>query len=305
MKSTLSSLIVAVALGCSALSAPVIAQQTTAIQLTTQQAGGGVARIEYSRQLRVLFQIVHASACHLTADIDRDGAEQLLGFATTQLDATLNALELGDAELNVADAETSRTTIAAIQNVRDMWAPHREAALAILQGKETDENLNQLAAENTELLEAIELLVVQMVNGYYNPNEMVSADSFLVDIAGRQRMLIQNMSKNACLIATDRGTSETLDQLEDTMTVFAASLSALSNGLPGAGIRRPPTAAIEEGLVEVLRQWNAVKPMLDSIAAGSGLDRETATRRFQDMNVMTATMNKVVDMYSVATLQTN
>lgn len=301
MKTTLPSLVIAAAVGCAFLAGPSLAQTATASQTTLEQTDGAQARIAYSRKLRMLSQAVPAAACHLAADVDATTALGLLSSATVEFEALLNALEFGDADLNIQTAETRRKTIAEIQTVRTAWEPIKGAVEAIMSGNVSDENVQVILTQNTEVLVAVEGLVTDIVSEYFNPVDMVSADSFMINIAGRQRMLIQIISKDACILTTNPGGSVTSESLDGSMNTFASSLAALRNGLPGTGIRPPPTPAIAAGLGDLLEQWNNTKPMLDSAVAGSQIDDEAALARFESLNAMMQTMDEVVVMYMAAT----
>ena len=301
MKTTLPSLAVTVVFGFTALSGPAFAQEGTASQAAFEQDIGGQERIESSRKLRMLSQLVPAAACHLAAKIDPEESFALLGSAIADFDAILSALEFGDAELNINGAETRRKTIAAVQDLRMTWAPLKAAAEAMLAGEVTDENLQLLVDQNAVVLEGAEHIEKELGNQYFNPTEMVKADSFLIDIASRQRMFIQIISKDSCFLSTNEFAPETAEQLQVSMQTFAASLDALRNGMPSAGLRPPPTAKIATELDAIIAQWLITKPALDAIVAGSEPNSDAATSNFQNLNAMVATMNEVVGMYWVAT----
>ena len=303
MKTILPSLVCAVALGCTAFAGPALAQNTTVSQVGLAQDDGARGRIAYSGKLSMLSQLVPAAACHLSANVDPQGMIEMLGSATAEFQTILHALEFGDAELNITGAETRRKTITEIETVRSAWSPVRVAAEAMIIGDVSDKNLQIILSQNLEVLEATKSLVIDILSHYTNPTDLVQADSFLIDIAGRQRLLIQMMSKESCMLSGNQLAPAAAAGLQGSMQTFSTSLDALRNGMPSAGIRRPPSAEIEAGLDEVLVQWADVKPILDTIAAGSDLDSESAARKFHDLNAMMDTMTEVVDMYRIATVR--
>jgi hypothetical protein len=250
----------------------------------------------------MLSQQVSAAGCQLSTDIDADVARGVLTEAVTEFQSILEALEFGDADRNIQGAETRRKTIADIAAVQEVWAPFKDAADAMISGDVSDANLQMLLDQDAAVLEAANSLVIEVTSQYSNPAVLVKADAFLINIAGRQRMLIQQMSKDSCVLGMNPATQEASEALKSAMQMFTTSLDALQNGLPSAGIRRPPTPAIGEGLAEVLVNWNDVKPLLDSMLAGTSLDADTTARKFQDFNAMMATMNNVVGMYIEATV---
>ena len=300
MKTSLPTFFLAAAIGCTALSGTAFAQSANADTGTVQQDDGALARIAASRKLRTLSQRIPASACHLVAGVERDVSADLLTTAIAQIDATLDALEFGNADLNITGAETRRKTINAIEGIRDRWTPLKTAAEAVRSGENADANLQLIIDQNAATLAAIEQLIVEVVGQYSNPTQMVDADSFLIDIAGRQAMLIQQMSKNACLMSTNHSAPETAENFLSAISVFDASLGALRNGMPSAGVRPPPTPAIADGLDQVSAEWTAMKPTLEAIAQGTAPIGEATTSTFQELNALMATTNDVLDSYSVA-----
>jgi hypothetical protein len=103
------------------------------------------------------------------------------------------------------------------------------------------------------------------------------------------------------MLSVNPVTTGSAETLQGSMPWWTASWAALRNGMPSAGIRRPPSPEIEAGLDDVLAQWADIKPMLDTVVAGSDLDKESAARKFNNFNAMMATMNEVVGMYTIAT----
>ena len=175
------------------------------------------------------------------------------------------------------------------------------AADAMVAGALTEDNLNVVLSQNMTVLGSAKLLVSELVGQYSNPVAMVQADSLLIDIAGRQRMLTQKMAKESCMLASHHATDETAGQLQGTMQMFEVSLYALSGGKPEVGIKRPPTEGIASGLSIVVDHWNGVKPILETILSGVEVDVATEATKFQALNATMADMNKVVGMYTKAT----
>lgn len=256
------------------------------------------AHINLSGKLRMLSQRVPAAACQATAGIGTEYAKDVLKAATIEFGTIIDALEFGNDELSITHAEERRLTLAAIGKVREAWVPLHKLSDATLAGTVSEEQISNSQANSLVLLEAAKSLVVEEVGEYSNPAEMAAAESFLIDVAGRQRMLIQMISKTACLTMTHHDGEAASKSLESTMTIFEATLGALQNGMPSVGIRKPPTAEIESGLAEVAVQWSTLKPFLTEVLGGAEIDTDTAAPKFRALNEMMAQMNKVVGLYA-------
>ncbi len=90
------------------------------------------------------------------------------------------------------------------------------------------------------------------------------ADSRIVNVAGRQRMLAQRMAREALAFST--GDQPSLQRLRDALEEFERTLTALLDGDEYRGL--PPSAAeSRERLVDVRHQWNVMAEAIDALAA--------------------------------------
>ncbi len=130
------------------------------------------------------------------------------------------------------------------------------------------------------------------------------ADGLVINLAGRQRMLTQKMSKEALAIAT--GHEEYIDVLPGTMKVFEITLKSLRDGgkaptdldmtkwaqLPPAGYKD-----VYDQLSKVMDLWEPFKESLQTILDTKGRDEE-AIKYVLDNNVtLLSEMNKAVFMF--------
>lgn len=261
---------------------------------------GASERINLSGKLRMLSQRIPSAACHLAAGVEKDGALKLLAGATSEFEKIINGLEFGDGDLGIKGEEKRRKTLAKIQDLRTEWAPMKVAADAMVDGSTSDEHLNIVLQQNMKVLGAAKLLVSELVGQYSDPSAMIQADSMLIDISGRQRMLTQKMSKESCMIWSGHGSAETAEALTGTMQMFEVSLMALRNGMTEAGINPPPNDEIGDGLDVVINHWNHVKPELQMVLDAAMDDPNLEADMFSTLNETMADMNKVVGMYTEA-----
>jgi hypothetical protein len=284
--------VVIVAAG-TAVAMPTFAQEVTA---TTQ--GSAQERIAASVQLGVLSQAVPAAACHFASGVESAGA--ILQETNSEFAMILDALEYGDAELGIIGAEERRKTVAEIEEMRVLWAPLATAADAIIAGEVNDANLQVLLSQNASVLNAVGSLTAHLSGEYANPAEIVKADAFLLDIVGRQEMLVQQMLKASCMVSTGLNADGGLVELEGAMQIFGTALTALRDGMAAAGIRKPPTPEISTKLQDVAVSWSEIRPVLDSVMAGTSLDFAASEAKFRDLNALMSDMDEVLGMYMVA-----
>jgi nitrate/nitrite-specific signal transduction histidine kinase len=255
-------------------------------------------RIALSGKLRMLSQRIPAAACHAHRSIDKTASLELLAAAIAEFDRIVNGLEFGDAELNMPGAETDRKVLKALKDLHVTWDPFKVSADALVNGAGSLRELDLLLGQNMDLLNSAKALVVQIVAEYSNPNDMLQSHSMVIDIAGRQRMLSQKISKEACVAAGDHRTAETTSALSGTVDMFEASLNALRHGHQAAGIVPPPNSEISAGLEEIAADWKDVKPLLENVLANEVGGADAEATRFQMLNAIMAKMNTVVGLYA-------
>ncbi len=96
------------------------------------------------------------------------------------------------------------------------------------------------------------LFVAAILLGTFYTVSKQEQDGLLINIAGRQRMLTQKMSKEA--LAISQGFEQSAS-LQSTAELFQTTLQALQNGNPKAGIVPPQTPSIRTQLGKVSALW--------------------------------------------------
>jgi len=107
-------------------------------------------------------------------------------------------------------------------------------------------------------------------------------DALVINLAGRQRMLVQQMTR----LANDAQHANARNDLQHTMSAFQEALDALHFGgevhYPAEeAVRVPPTADAEiaQQLARVENTWQGFQAQLNLSAAGAGSDQETKAAR--------------------------
>lgn len=280
---------------------PALAQTADAAQLLHAQFledVGAAERINNSGKLRSLTQRIPAAACNVLAEIAPDESEALLHDSIIEFDKILAALEFGDPDLGIIGAETRRKTLAAINVLKEHWVPVEEIMLEIENHETTAEHVQYMADQNMIILEDAKLLVSEISGEYADPTALLQADAIRIDIAGRQRMLTQKVSKEVCFVESGINAEASREVLGQTINMFEVSLNALLNGMPDAGISPAPTEEIRVQLTTVESDWNAIKPHFDVVLAGGKLDDAARADVFLGLNKTMVDMNVAVGMFA-------
>lgn len=259
---------------------------------------GASERINFSGKLRMLSQRIPAAACMHHAGVVPEQSKAVLDAAVEEFDKIVNALEHGDETLNIIGGEERRLTLAAIESLHAAYDPLHTAMEDIEATGGTDAEVLELAEHNMEVLEAAKLLVSEISGQYADPTALLQSDALTIDIAGRQRMLTQKISKEVCLASTGIYSEASLETLGGTVNMFETSLNALIFGMDGAGIAPAPTAEILTGLETVQADWAQVRDYVQTVATGGSVDEDTLGMIFTGLNKTMADMNAVVGLYT-------
>jgi len=92
-------------------------------------------------------------------------------------------------------------------------------------------------------------------------NYLEKARLRVVNVAGRQRMLTQKMTKEKLLLL--KGKKEYASKLEGTIKLFDTSLIALIKGDKSQNISKPTNEKITNQLAVVSKLWNQLKPLYE------------------------------------------
>ena len=91
-----------------------------------------------------------------------------------------------------------------------------------------------------------------------------------VNIAGRQRMLSQRMTKAACLISQGIAPEAAMAEVEAAFSLFVASDSALREGDPAMGLSPETERAVAEALARTEAPWASFRDLIArGITSGS------------------------------------
>jgi len=182
---------------------------------------------------------------------------------------TLTDLIKGNADSNIIAAPSEHVTDG-LQVVSDLWS---KFAPLLLENAETVRHedgsvdmtvLEEVAAQCIPLLKKSNAVVGELVNAARAAG--VATSGLVVDIAGRQRMIIQRMTKEALLVAHGVGVVSNTQALRGSIKLFTTSHDGIVLGAPWAGI---PTVTSHmctlQQMREVTYRWEQFLPLLDQI----------------------------------------
>ncbi len=259
---------------------------------------GASERVGYAGELGAVTQHLVAAACNLNAGIAVEASQENLNDSITYFEDIINALTNGDEELGVIGEEKRARTLTAINDLNQKWAPLRDVAVNTVANAGNQEQIASLASQSNAILEAAFVLQGEVSGQYADPVSLSQADAVLIEIAGRQRLFAERMSKDLCLISSDVVAETASEELTTTIDIFDLSLNGLQKGVPEMGVSGPPTPEIEEGLANVAAKWAALMPVLKSVATGESLDMGARAAAYTDLLVLERDLDEIVHQYS-------
>lgn len=230
---------------------------------------GAANRIVAGDILRTLSQEIPAAVCHLHNNVDVAEARELLGTSIAKFDAVAFALLDGNESMGIIGGETRRKTVVELEALIATWEPKRIAAMAVLENPSDAAAAEIVYASADEMLEKTYHLLSELEGEYANPVELLASDMMLLEVSGRMAAMTQRMAYEACRVWSGDGDAHVLAELDKSISIFEASMDALSNGMPALGVAAPPTEEIKANLQDVAADWEILSGYLSEVRSGA------------------------------------
>ncbi len=216
-------------------------------------------RVNLSGKQRMLTQRVTKLALLVSLNIDKEKNIKKLKKYSNLYNKTLNAFKNGDKDLGCIptnDKEIKKQ----IAIVEENWIPFYRNIQNIINLKDKDKkSLAYIVNENEKLLKVSDDLVKKYEESDKSQNYLEKARLHVINIAGRERMLSQKMTKEKLLVI--QGKKEYISKLKASIKLFNDSLNSLINGNNQDNIIKPTNIKIEKQLQKVSKIWFKLKPL--------------------------------------------
>ena len=169
--------------------------------------------------------------------------------------------ELYDNTLKDLKKTTSKEVLKKITLVEKAWNPFYEEVNHLMEGKKSKEALKYIVDKNENLLTLSNELVKAFEATNSSDNYLEKARLHIVNVAGRERMLTQKMTKEKLLIV--KGEEQYDSKLKETIALFDDSLTLLIKGDSKKMISKPTNEKIVAQLKVVSKLWSKLKPLYE------------------------------------------
>ena len=219
-------------------------------------------RINRSGKQRMLTQRMTKLAILISLNIDKDkNQKSLMKFANLYND-TLAEFKAGETDLGFskeANAKIDKQIIV----VEKLWKDFLSNVKTLADGKDKgNKALDYVTSHNKPLLKESNILVSLYEKSNTSQNYIEKAMVKIVNLAGRQRMLTQKMTKEKLMCV--KGQKEYKKSLIKTIKLFDDSLDSLMNGNHAEKISKPSNPKIKDQLAKVKKLWDELKPLYEN-----------------------------------------
>jgi len=251
-------------------------------------------RVNLSGKQRMLVQRMTKLSLLISSNINpKSNREKLIKYSTLY-DKTLNGFKNGDKDLGCT-ATKDKEALKQIDLVEKQWKPFYKNIKIIIDNKDKDKKaLSYLVSNNEQLLKASNDLVKLYEKSDNSENYLEKAKVHIVNIAGRERMLSQKMTKEKLLLV--QGKKEYAPKLKETIKLFDDSLKALINGDTKQNIIPPTNKKIKAQLEKVAKIWSKLKPLYEK----NNISPKELAIIIKENPILLSEMNKMVEMAEVS-----
>ncbi len=226
--------------------------------------------INIAGRQRMLTQKMTKQAAEISLGINASRNRLIMRSDLNLFDSALKSLVSGNPENGMPAAEGA-DIIAQLDKVKEIWQQFRKPIQTIIDGavldkaalKQADEIGLTLLKESNQ---AVKLFVEQskQVMG-----DGKSSFATAVNLAGRQRMLSQKMTKEFLLIALGVDDTGNRSKLSATYQLFDKTHLGLKSGDEELGLVKSDNPKIAGFLSKVDRVWQHFLPRMESVSQGS------------------------------------
>ena len=273
----------------------------TAVSDTITPAEWGTI-INLSGRQRMLSQKMSKEI--LLISLNYNKAENLSALEKTAdlFDKTLKGLRDGAPELSLPPTTSRRILRQIDRKIAPVWRAFFRQVQEIINAKTVSpDQLNAVIKNNIPLLSEMNKCVkLYEKEASKSGVEMDLKLAVTINLAGKQRMLTQKMSKEFFIIANTPNSQANQLSLQETYTLFDRTLKGLLDGDTMLELPGTKDQAIRDQLSKVQSLWQDFKPLMEYGAKTKGAVSAEKIGDVAQKNLpLLAEMNKAVKMYEI------
>ncbi|BHH82355.1 type IV pili methyl-accepting chemotaxis transducer N-terminal domain-containing protein [Desulforhopalus sp. 52FAK] len=262
--------------------------------------------LNLSGKQRMLSQKMSKEVALIKLNYKKDENLANLKATSALFDKTLKGLRDGDEGLKLPATESRRILRQIDQKITPLWGPFYATIQEITAaGDVTDEQLDAIAVNNLPLLgemnKCVKLYEKDAAKAGMKSDPGLAVT---INLAGKQRMLSQKMSKEFLLIAAGYKVDDNKLSLQETSGLFERTLTGLLDGDATLDLPGTKDEGIRAQLVKVQGLWTEFKPGVEFAAKSTDTIPEDKVAGLAEQNLpLLKEMNKAVGMYEALAAQ--
>lgn len=215
--------------------------------------------INLSGKQRMLSQYMAKLTVQISLNIQKDQSIVELKKISELYAKTLKAFSVGDSDLGIKSATNAKVK-EQIKVLEKEWKNFEEQIQLIISKKDKDgKALAYVLESNEKLLASSNELVARYEASNTSANYLEKARLRVVNVAGRQRMLIEKMTKEKLLCV--KSPQKYNSKLKSTVKLFNDSLTTIIKGDSSKQITKPSNTKIIKQLKVISKLWEELKPL--------------------------------------------
>jgi hypothetical protein len=216
--------------------------------------------INLAGKQRMLTQRMSKVVLLISLGIDTKKYSKKLDTFSKLYDQTLKGFKKGDDTLELTATE-NKDVLKQIDAVEKLWKPFYENIQKVVaDGAKAKDAIAFIVKNNEEMLSSSNDLVTAFEKSNADLDYLSKFRLRVVNLAGRQRMLVQKMTKEKLLVHEVKDASYK-DKLKKSIELFDSSLTTLINGNKENNISKPTDGDLKAQYDKVSKLWSKLKPL--------------------------------------------
>jgi len=218
--------------------------------------------INLAGKQRMLTQRMSKVVVLISLGIDSDEYTKKLDTYSKLYAQTLTGFKKGDDALKLT-ATDNPEVLKEIAAVEKKWKPFYENVQKVVKdGAKAKDAIDYIIKNSEDMLLVSNDLVTAFENSNKDLDYLSKFRLHVVNLAGRQRMLVQKMTKEKLLVHEVKDASYK-DKLTKSIELFDTSLTTLINGNKESNISKPTDADLKAQYDKVAKLWSKLKPLYE------------------------------------------
>ncbi|MCP4701754.1 MAG: hypothetical protein GY862_33580 [Gammaproteobacteria bacterium] len=251
--------------------------------------------INLAGKQRMLTQKMSKEILLIAKGIDTEANKKNLKETAALFNKTLKGLINGDADFGLVKTEDPGI-LKQLGKIGKRWEVFRKSVVLVLGGDTSMSILEAVGKQNRPLLMSMNK-AVKLYEKTAGSKKLDANTALTINLAGRQRMLSQKMTKELFLVASGvKPTPLHKASLDSSITSFSTALTGLLDG-GEHGLFGTKDPAIREQLLLVQKLWKEYKVILENALKSEKIPQADLVKAAKLNLPLLKEMNKAVMMY--------